>query len=361
LILQKNKYSVVGVMSGTSLDGVDLILIDFDFNNEKWTFETQYETTVAYSVMWEQRLKNALSLPTHEIEILNEAYTALLAEIINDYLSENKIQHLDAVCSHGHTVLHQPEIGLTLQIGNLPQLASLIQQTVVCNFRVQDVQLGGQGAPLVPIGDQILFSEYNYCLNLGGFSNISFENNDARTAFDICAVNTVLNFYANQLGLNYDNQGYIARQGQLCEPLFNELNQLDFYKQNHPKSLGMEFVNEILLPIIDGYSIPIPNILHTFVMHIAFQIAAILPKRELNILVTGGGAYNLFLIEKMKYYLPNATIIVPQASLVEFKEAIIFGLLGVLKLRNEVNVLSSVTGAINDHCSGYIYQPNYEL
>ncbi len=102
-----------------------------------------------------------------------------------------------------------------LQIGNLPEIAKYVNQTIVCDFRVQDVEFGGQGAPLVPIGDQILFSDYDYCLNLGGFSNVSFEENGQRIAFDISPVNTVLNFYANQLGLDYDDKGQLSRTGKI--------------------------------------------------------------------------------------------------------------------------------------------------
>jgi anhydro-N-acetylmuramic acid kinase len=201
--MKKNNYNVIGVMSGTSLDGVDLSHIKFHLENNKWSFEILESETIGYSQSWINQLKLAVDFSETELEKLNQDYTKLLASIISTFIKKHTIENLDAVCSHGHTILHQPQNGFTLQIGNLPEISTLIHQTVVCDFRVQDVKLGGQGAPLVPIGDRILFSDYDYCINLGGFSNVSFEQNGKRIAFDISPVNTVLNFYANQLGLNY--------------------------------------------------------------------------------------------------------------------------------------------------------------
>jgi anhydro-N-acetylmuramic acid kinase len=353
----KEKYTIIGVMSGTSLDGVDLAHIIFTVKNNKWDFQILESETVSYSIDWLNKLKIAVDFSEVALEKLNQDYTQLLASIISDFIEKYEIKNLDAVCSHGHTILHQPQNGFTLQIGNLPEIAALTNQTVVCDFRVQDVQLGGQGAPLVPIGDRILFSEYDYCMNLGGFSNVSFEQNNKRIAFDISPVNTVLNFYANQLGLDYDDKGRISRTGICNKDLLNELNALDFYQKKHPKSLGFEFVKETILPIIETYSIPIEDKLHTFTEHVALQIALALPNKNGNLFITGGGAYNDFLIERIQYHLPQIKIIIPSAKILEFKEALIFALLGVLKLRGEINVLSSVTGAKTDHSSGTIYSP----
>jgi anhydro-N-acetylmuramic acid kinase len=351
----KENYHVIGVMSGTSLDGVDLAEIKFQIKNNKWSFTILKSETIAYTPEWVQKLKEAVNYSDSELKELNENYTDLLGKIIKSFIDKNKIIDLDAVCSHGHTILHQPQNGFTLQIGNLPKVAALVNEKVVCDFRVQDVQLGGQGAPLVPIGDRILFSEFDYCLNLGGFSNISFEENGTRFAFDISPVNTVLNFYANQLGLEYDNEGKIAQKGKLNLELLNELNALAYYSKPFPKSLGFEFVKEIVLPLIENYSIAIEDKMHTFTEHIAWQINLALAKKEGKMLITGGGAYNKFLLERMHFHLPNIEIVVPDGNTLEFKEALIFALLGVLKLRNAINVLSSVTGAKNDHSSGVIY------
>jgi anhydro-N-acetylmuramic acid kinase len=354
--MKKNNYNVIGVMSGTSLDGVDLAHIEFSLNESKWNFEILESETIGYNKNWINHLKLAVDYPEIELEKLNATYTKLLATIISNFIEEHKIENLDAVCSHGHTILHQPQKGVTLQIGNLPEIATLTHQTVVCNFRVQDVKLGGQGAPLVPIGDRILFSEYDYCMNLGGFSNVSFEQNGERIAFDISPVNTVLNYYANQLGLNYDDKGTISRTGKVNENLLSKLNALDFYQQKFPKSLGFEFVKEVVLPMIESYKIPIEDKLRTFTEHVALQTALALPNKKGRILITGGGAYNDFIIERIQYYLPEMEIIIPSAKILEFKEALIFALLGVLKLRDEINVLSSVTGAKMDHSSGIIYK-----
>ena len=349
------KYNIIGVMSGTSLDGIDLAHLNFEIKNRKWNFQILECETIGYSQKWIDQLKIAVGFSELELHKLNTKYTILLGKIISDFINKYKIENIDAVCSHGHTILHQPQNGITLQIGNLPEIAALCNQKVVCDFRVQDVQLGGQGAPLVPIGDQILFSDYDYCLNLGGFSNISFEGNGKRIAFDISPVNTVLNFYANQLGLDYDDKGKISRTGIVQSELLNELNRLDFYQKKYPKSLGFEFVKEIILPLIESYSIAIENKMATFTENIAIQIALALPNKKNNLFITGGGAYNDFMIERIQFHLPETKIVIPETKIIEFKEALIFGLLGVLKLRNEINTLSSVTGAKMDHSSGEIY------
>lgn len=351
----KQFYNVIGVMSGTSLDGVDLAHIHFTIDSKGWQFEILETETLAYSSSWFNNLKNAVQFSESELVQLNKEYTQLLSEIIKTFIEKNAIENLDAVCSHGHTILHQPQNGFTLQIGNLPEIATLINQKVVCDFRVQDVKLGGQGAPLVPIGDQILFSEYDYCLNLGGFSNVSFVENTTRIAFDISPVNTVLNFYANQLNLDYDDKGTMAQSGNLNQKLLDELNGLPFYNLNYPKSLGFEFVKETVLPLIERHLISRADKMHTFTVHVALQIANALTKKNGKLLVTGGGAYNDFLISEIQKQLPEMQIIIPDKKMLEYKEALIFALLGVLKLRGEINVLSSVTGAEKNHSSGEIY------
>ena len=342
-------------MSGTSLDGVDLAHISFKIAANKWSFEIHESETISYSENWIQTLKVAVDYDEKQLIQLNLDYTQLLASIISEFIQKNKIENLDAVCSHGHTILHQPQNGFTLQIGNLPEIAKLINQIVVCDFRVQDVQLGGQGAPLVPIGDRILFSDYDYCLNLGGFSNISFEENGKRIAFDISAVNTVLNFYANILGFDYDDKGKISKSGKINVDLLNELNALEYYKKTFPKSLGFESVKQIILPLIEKYNISTEDKMRTFTQHVAFQIGASLANKKGKLLITGGGAYNDFLIHRIKKYLREIEIIIPDSKTLEYKEALIFALLGILKLRNEINVLSSVTGAKYDHSSGEIF------
>ncbi len=341
-------------MSGTSLDGVDLAYIKFNISN-RWTFEIFHSETISYSEEWLIKLKNAIHFNPSELEELNVAYTKLLASIINDFISKNNLTKIDAVCSHGHTILHQPQNGFTLQIGNLPMIRDLVNHTIVCDFRVQDVQLGGQGAPLVPIGDELLFSEYDYCLNLGGFSNVSFNENGKRIAFDISPVNTVLNFYANELGFAYDDAGNIAKSGNVNKDLLKQLNGLEFYTLPYPKSLGMEFVNAEIFPLMHSFQIDVKDKLRTFVEHIAIQVAKICCKSEASLFITGGGAYNRFLIDRLSNYLPTTNIVIPDDKTIQFKEALIFAFLGVLRLRNEINVLSSVTGAKENHSSGVVF------
>ena len=351
----KHNYNVIGVMSGTSLDGVDLAHINFEIKNGKWSYQIFECDTISYSNEMISKLKNGIHLSSIELSELNIEYTNLLGNIISEFIAKNDISSLDAVSSHGHTILHQPQNGFTLQIGNLPEIAKITNQKVVCNFRVQDVLFGGQGAPLVPIGDKILFSEFDYCLNLGGFSNISFEENKERIAFDISPVNTVLNFYANELGFPYDDAGNFARSGNINQGLLKQLNELEFYTLTYPKSLGMEFVNTKIFPLMDLYPIDVKDKLRTFVDHIAIQIAKICSKPKSKLFITGGGVYNQFLIERLRNYLPTTDVVIPDDKTIQFKEALIFGFLGVLRLRDEINVLSSVTGASKNHSTGVVF------
>src|SRR5690554_5203234 len=353
--LKKSSYHIVGVMSGTSLDGIDLCEIDFEFVQGKWKFEIKKCETVPYSPFWKKELQQAVHFSKEQLERLNFKYTEKLSDDISGFIRKNHIREIDAVCSHGHTVLHQPEKGLTYQIWNLPRISKSLGLKVVCNFRIQDVKLGGQGAPLVPIGDRLLFPEYDYCLNLGGFANISSEIHGNRIAYDICPVNIVLNHYAEKLGKDFDEDGNLAKMGELNSALLQSLNGLPFYTEKPPKSLGLEWVNEHIFPLLDSFNISSEDILRTFTEHIAIQLAVQFPENA-SVLITGGGAYNSFLIERLKD-LVSVEITIPSPEIVEFKEALIFGLLGVLKLRGEINCLSSVTGASIDHSSGEIYTP----
>lgn len=354
--MKSKNYNVIGVMSGTSLDGVDLAHITFTYTN-KWEFVFNATETVPYSSKWEEILKKAVFYSNEQLQTLNIEYTQYLSQIILDFIQQQGIQHLDFVSSHGHTVQHDPKNKHTLQIGNLPQLATLIKKDVVCNFRVSDVQLGGHGAPLVPIGDAMLFYEYDYCINLGGFSNISFSENNKRIAFDISPVNTVLNWYSSKMGFPYDEGGKIAATGELNLKLYEALNSIPFFNLKAPKSLGIEFVHQTILPLIDSFQLDIPTILHTFCKHVAHQIGkVILTDSSKKMLITGGGVYNHFLISEIKKTV-KAEVVLPSDDLISFKEALIFAFLGVLRLENKVNILASVTGAKMDHCSGEYFKP----
>jgi len=354
-MMQKNSYKVVGVMSGTSLDGIDLAEMTFSLNNhQKWEYSFGTTETIPYNPSWVAVLKEGIHFSAGRLQQLNNDYTLYLADVISSFIQDHRITALDAICSHGHTILHQPQKGITLQIGNLPSIAERLAQTVVCDFRVQDVVLGGQGAPLVPIGDRLLFSNYDYCLNLGGFANASNERNGKRFAYDICPVNIVLNSLTEELGIPYDDGGAIARNGEANDRLLEQLNALAFYQLGAPKSLGLEWVQAQIFPLLNASDISIENKIATFTEHVAYQLSQQFAANS-TVLVTGGGAYNTFLLERLGFY-KKLDVTIPDPQLLEFKEALIFGLLGVLKLRDEVNCLASVTGASRDHSGGIVYK-----
>lgn len=352
--MKKPFYHSIGVMSGTSLDGVDLVYVTFD-QVKDYSFTIIHSETIPYSKKWIQKLKAAFYNNKIQLDNLDIKYGEYLSVLILEFIQKNNITKIDFIASHGHTIHHKPDEGYTLQIGNGQTIANRTKIKTICDFRTQDVALGGQGAPLVPIGDQLLFSKFKYCLNLGGFANISFNKNGERIAFDICPVNIVMNHYVNKLGFDYDNNGEIASSGNINQNLLDELNKLDFYTNKKPKSLGFEFVTETIFPIIDNYNLAVKDILRTFIEHIAYQISN---KIEANgkILVTGGGVFNSFLIKRMNHYLKNE-ISIPNKTIIDFKEALVFSFLGLLRIEDQINCLKSVTGASKDHCSGYIFKP----
>ena len=347
-------WYVIGVMSGTSLDGVDIAYIKFKKDNS-WHFEILNAKTYNYSKLWLQKLQDAFDYSKGALIEIDKEYGNYLADLINQFIEENKLSDINFIASHGHTIHHQPEKKYTLQIGNGDIIAKKTNIKTIYDFRTQDVAFGGQGAPLVPIGDELLFADYTYCLNLGGFANISYKNKQNRIAYDICAVNTVLNYYVKQLGFDYDDKGSIASKGTIDNPLLTELNSLDYYNLVPPKSLGIEYVINIIIPLIEKHQLAIETILRTYVEHIAIQISKDL-KKDGKLLITGGGTFNSFLIKRLKFYSKNE-IIIPNNLIIDFKEALIFAFLGLLKLENKANCLKSVTGADKDHSSGVIALP----
>ena len=345
---------VIGVMSGTSLDGVDLVCVDFD-TNALADFKIHCSETIAYSEEWTSKLREAIHKSKRELEVLDLDYGALLAQYIESFIEKHALLDVDFIASHGHTVLHRPGMGVTLQIGNGGVIAKTTGLQVICDFRTQDVELGGQGAPLVPIGDALLFDKYDACLNLGGFANVSFTQGTARIAFDISPVNIVLNQYCIPLGMAYDDKGSLAASGTIHPALLTQLNALPFYRESAPKSLGLEWVQASVFPLIDSFNLPIKDVLRTCVEHMAYQIAQVLLARK-EVLVTGGGVFNLFLMERIAS-LSSTKISIPSTELIAYKEALIFALLGVLRSDNQVNCLRSVTGARYDHSSGAVFLP----
>ncbi len=348
-------YNVIGVMSGTSLDGIDIAYIKF-FKNKFWKYKIIYAKTFNYDNFWKTKLESAQNLRNNELKSLDNDYTKFLASKVKEFINEKKIKEIDFIGSHGHTVFHEPSKGYTFQIGNNYKIANYLNRTVICDFRTNDIRLGGQGAPLVPIGDLLLFKKYDICLNLGGFANISKKLKNDIIAYDICAVNTVFNFLSKKIKLDYDDKGLNARKGKLVKDLYEKFEALKYYDLLPPKSLGIEWVKSKVFPLLENFSKhPITDLMYTYSLHISKEIAKNLSEYN-SILVTGGGAYNLFLIEGIQKYT-KGKLFLPEKLLIDFKESLIFGFLAVLKYRDEINCLRSVTGAKRDHCSGKIFNP----
>jgi anhydro-N-acetylmuramic acid kinase len=351
----KTKYRMIGLMSGSSLDGVDLACCDFSFQNEKWEYQILCGETIPYPEMWQARLQD---LHKQAIEIFPKThafYGRYLGKLVQEFIQKNKLV-VDAIASHGHTIFHQPQLGFTAQIGDGAAIAAETNLPVISDFRNMDIALGGQGAPLVPIGDQLLFSEYDACLNLGGISNISFTQLDQTKAFDISPCNSVLNLLANSLGQPYDDKGRMAASGTINQELLAALNGLDYYQQKGAKSLGREWISETIYPLLQQFSdLSEVDLLATFTNHIAFQISETINRFSLkSVLVTGGGAFNDYLIHQIQEKV-EAKISIPSSELVQFKEALIFAFLGVLRISNQINVLASATGAKRDQVSGALH------
>jgi anhydro-N-acetylmuramic acid kinase len=349
-------YHVIGLMSGTSLDGVDLAYCKFVIKNKVWEYEIIHSACYTYHEDWKVKLANAENTSALDIHLLDLALGKHFAENISEFIKKHKIKVLDFIASHGHTIFHQPANGLTLQIGSGAVVAAETGITTICDFRKMDVAMGGQGAPLVPIGDRDLFSSYNYCLNIGGIANVSFELNSQRLAYDICPANMILNHYLSDKNLLFDDEGLLARSGTVNAELLAELNKLDYYHQAFPKSLGKEWVLQNIYPTVDKYNLSESHVLATLVEHIAIQIAANCYKSEApaSMLITGGGAYHAYLIERINAHT-SMRLIIPSRDLIEFKEALVFAFLGVLRFRNENNCLAAVTGAKKNNCGGQIF------
>ena len=349
-------YKAIGLMSGTSLDGIDIAWCEFEHRINQWCFEIKHAVTIAYSDLWRKRLSEANNLDAYDFSLLNCEYGSYLGAHVRDFAHRYRL-FPDLVASHGHTIFHRPDLGVTVQIGHGAYIAKSSGLPVVCDFRSLDVARGGQGAPLVPVGDQLLFSEYKYCLNLGGFGNISFDQSGERIAFDICPVNIVLNHLAGKLGRSFDENGNIARQGEINANLLTSFNELPYYQKNPPKSLGREWLESVVLPILEKSTISIQDKLRTFTEHIAIQVSeSTINKKVGQILITGGGSHNVFLVNRIKSHTNNK-IVIPNKLLIDYKEAMIFAFLGILRHQGLNNIFDSVTGAERDMCSGAIYLP----
>ena len=358
----EQKFNIIGIMSGTSLDGIDISYCTYNQeNNKNWGFNLIKAKTYKHTTYIHSKLSEATELNTISLIQLDKELGIYIANLINQFIEEFNINRKDinAIASHGHTIYHAPKEMYTLQIGCGTTISIHTQLPVINDFRSKDVALGGQGAPLVPIGDQLLFkNQADGFLNIGGISNISLQENNETIAFDICPGNLPSNYLMKTISKEYDENGNEASKGKLNSLLLEKLNSIEFYKKTPPKSLGIEWLNENFFPIINNTNDSLQNKLFTINEHIAIQISEIVNKYNIKkLLITGGGAYNTFLVDHIKIH-SNAEIIIPDSSIIEFKEAIIFGLLGALYLAKEINCLSSVTGATRNSCGGVLHLPN---
>ena len=347
-----NHLTVIGVMSGTSLDGLDIVKCQF-LKTKKWNYKIEKGETVKYSKKWKKTLSNLHLKSKKEINKINIEYGRLIGNEINKFISD-KNSKIDLIASHGHTIFHEPEKNITLQIGDGQTISNITKSTTVSNFRELDVSLNGQGAPLVPIGDLHLFSKYKYCLNLGGFANISIKKSDSIIAYDICPANIILNHIANKINLEYDLNGKISKTGKIDKKFFEKLNQISFYKKPHPKSLSREWLEKNILLFDEINNKKPEDLLATFCEHIGYQIGNKL--KDKSVFISGGGVKNKFLCSRIKHYSKSKIIIADKLN-IDFKEAMIFGFLGVLRIRNEINCLKDVTGAIKNNSGGLIHNP----
>lgn len=341
---------VIGLMSGTSLDGLDLARVDFTSNEEGWKYTIVKLKTLKYSEEWYNRLLNSRTLSGLGLTTLHHDYGVYLGKEILRFLDGDIV---DLISSHGHTVFHQPQKGFTLQIGSLEAIAAVTGVRTIGDFRTLDVAKGGQGAPLVPIGDELLFSEYTYCLNLGGISNISSNVKGERIAEDLSPCNIVSNSFMKEVNQEFDLSGETGREGNVDPKLLSDLNEWDYY-HSEQSSLGIEDIEARFLPLFSKYDLCLSDRLRTYYEHLGSVIGSQLVGGQT--LITGGGAKNKMLIECIRNY-SQSEIVIPSDDLIDFKEAIIFALLGCLRELNQVNVLKSVTGASSDSVSGTVVLP----
>lgn len=355
-------YKILGLMSGTSLDGLDLAYCHFTKDKGVWTFDIRQTKSVSYAAAQQNELKDAIHLTAQDLFQLHNKYGTWLGEQALDFIEHDKLA-VDYIASHGHTTHHRPELGFTFQIGAGQHLANASGKRVISDFRTNDVALGGQGAPLVPIGDELLFKAYDFCLNLGGISNISFDVKGKRIAYDIGLANMILNYITRKVNLEYDNGGALARSGTINPGMLQKLNALKYYLLPHPKSIGYEWFLDEVVPIVESTTDATENLLHTAVHHICEKIVQQIEQNTIGygqrLLVTGGGALNTFLIDTLTQKLaPKTQVVVPGTTIINFKEAMVFAFMGALRIEKQINVLHSVTGAKRSSSSGTLYLPS---
>lgn len=355
-------YRALGLMSGSSLDGLDMAFVEFHEAGGKWTFELKQADCLPYSKEWEVKLAQATKLNAGEYLLLHTEYGRYIASQVKHFIEKYELDYqVQLISSHGHTTFHFPEQHTTGQLGDGASIAALTGIATVTDLRAVDMALGGQGAPIVPIGERLLWPGYPILLNLGGIANVSIQSNDKHVAFDICPANKVLNLLIQETGKAYDDGGSLAAQGTVNEPLLSALNALDYYSKPYPKSLANDFGIEIVYPLVKNAGLTLPDALATYVEHIAVQLKQALlsfkSEEPISMLITGGGAHHRYMGSRINYHLAslNITAEIPDASIINYKEAIVMALMGVLRWREEVNVYSAVTGAERNSVGGALW------
>ena len=348
------KKTILGIMSGTSLDGLDFALCEFEKSDNNFSYKVIKTGFYEYEKTEKHKLATAQNLNAYDFINFHKEYGKFIGQKANEFLKGE--ENPDYIASHGHTIFHKPGKNITFQAGDGAFIAAETGISVISDFRNLDTALKGQGAPLVPLGDKFLFSEYDYCLNLGGFANISYDNeNGKRMAFDICPFNFIINKFAQSVGKEFDRDGEIGKKGVVNKLLLKELNNIPYYQMKTPKSLGREYAENFYFPIFEQYKISVEDATRTYYEHVVYQInRSINNDKNTKILITGGGAHNRFFISELQ---KNAVYkaVVPDKELTDFKEAIIFAFLGFLRSIGKINTSASVTGASKDTSGGMIY------
>ncbi len=354
-------YHVIGTMSGSSLDGLDIAYVEIWDVAGQWEYTIHQAATATYTQEWVEKLRNFEHLSAREYAQLDSDLGYYMGELILDFIQKNDLTHkIHFVCSHGHTSFHEPQQGYTAQIGSGANIASIVNKPTIDNLRQMDVAYGGQGAPIVPLAEKLLFSDYTLFLNIGGITNLSVHKPDGSiTAYDITAANRVLNLLTNKMGLDYDDQGQISTRGTVQQAELDQLNAQDYFSAPYPKSLANQYGTDVLFPIVDAIS-EVPDALATYTEHIAMQLHESLSSHEIKnqkMLITGGGAYNRYLVERIADRLQplGIEIEIPDAQTIEYKEALAMALLGVLRWREEPTVLDSYSGATQPSVGGALW------
>lgn len=356
-------YRVIGLMSGSSLDGLDIAFIEFEESGGKWNYTIQAADCYPYPTEWITKIKNATQMAAYDYLLLHTSYGKYIGEQVNAFIAEHALYHqVQLIATHGHTIFHVPGLAMTAQLGDGAAIAAQTGINVVSDLRALDVAFGGQGAPIVPIGEKLLLGGYDLFLNIGGIANVSLNKPEGYIAFDVCAANRVLNMLAQKEGHEYDDNGSMALAGSIHTGLLTQLNALEYYKKPHPKSLDNSFGTEAVFPLIENFGLPTANALRTYVEHIAMQVSYSCGQLKNNVeekrmLVTGGGAFNGFLLERLQQNLRalNISVVVPDVGLIKYKEALIMALIGILRWREEYNVISTATGAIRNSINGAVW------